>query len=87
LEDTAEGIKDTAERATDSNTYTGSDDRENREFNEPGGKEPMDPKDIASQESTAVNRGQDTEIAQDGKTGSDSPEAQEKYRKKGMTKV
>lgn len=47
----------------------------------------MDPKDIASQEPTAVNRGQDTEITQDGKTGSGGPEAQEKHRKKGMTKV
>jgi hypothetical protein len=38
----------------------------------------MNPEDIASHEPTAVHRGQDTEITQEGQTGTDSPEAQEK---------
>ena len=42
--------------ATDSDTYTGNEDAGNRQFNESGGKEPMNPKDIASHEPTAVKR-------------------------------
>jgi len=87
VEDTGKGIKDTARRATDSDTYTGNEDAGNREYNEPGGKEPMNPEDIASHEPTAVQRDQDTEIREEGQTGTDSPEAQEKFRKKGMTEV
>ena len=57
VKETAEGIKETAEEAIDPNTYTGSDDeRKNREFNEAGGKEPMNPEDIAEHEPTAVKR-------------------------------
>jgi hypothetical protein len=57
LKETAEGIKETAEEAIDPDTYTGSDDeRKNREFNEAGGKEPMNPEDIAEHEPTAVKR-------------------------------
>lgn len=59
-------------------------DSSDRGYNESGGKEPMNPEDIGE---NAVNRGQDTEIASEGQTGTDSPEAQEKYRKKGMTEV
>jgi hypothetical protein len=88
LEDTAEGVKDTAEKITDSDTYTGSDEeKKNREYNQAGGKEPMKPEDIAAHEPTAVKRDQDTEIAEGGQTGTDSPQAQEKYRKKGMTEA
>jgi hypothetical protein len=88
IEDTAEGVKDTAEETFDSDTYRGSEkENQSREYNERGGKEPMNPEDIASHEPTAVTRDQDTEIAQDGQTGTDSSEAQEKYRKKGMTEV
>ena len=47
----------------------------------------MNPKDIPSHEPTAVRRDQDTEIAEGGQTGTDSPEAQGKYRKKGMTET
>ena len=58
VKETAEGIKETAEEAIDPDTYTGSDDeRKNREFNEAGGKEPMNPEDIAEHEPTAVKRG------------------------------
>jgi hypothetical protein len=55
--------------------------------NQSGRKEPMNPEDIASHEPTAVKRDDDTEIASDGKTGTDSPEAREKYRKQGMTET
>jgi hypothetical protein len=59
VEDAAEGVKDTAEEVIDPDTYTGSDDkRENRDYNEAGGKEPMNPEDIASHEPTAVKRDQ-----------------------------
>jgi len=86
VEETAEGVKDTAEEVVDVDTYTGSDDeRENREYNESGSKEPMIPEDIAEHEPTAVKRDQGTDIADEGQTGTDSPEAREKYKKSGMT--
>jgi len=44
----------------------------------------MNPEDI---EQTAVNRGENPEITEEGNTGTDSPEAREKYQKKGMTEV
>jgi uncharacterized phage infection (PIP) family protein YhgE len=85
VEETAEGVKDTAEEV-DADTYTGSDDeRENREYNESGSKEPMNPEGIAEHEPTAVKRDQGTDIADEGQTGTDSPEACEKFKKSGMT--
>jgi gas vesicle protein len=85
VEETAEGVKDTAEEV-DADTYTGSDDeRENREYNESGSKEPMNPEGIAEHEPTAVKRDQGTDIADEGQTGTDSPEAREKFKKSGMT--
>jgi hypothetical protein len=57
VEDTAEGVKDTAEEVVEPDTYTGSEDeRQKRDYNEAGGKEPMNPEDIASHEPTAVKR-------------------------------
>ena len=57
---TAQGVKeavdDTAERVTDSDSYTANEDAGNRQYNESGGKEPMNPEDIASHEPTAVKR-------------------------------
>ena len=89
VKDTAEKITDSAEKVADPDTYTGSDEekeiKENREYNEAGGKEPMNPDDIAGHEPTAVKRDQDTEIAEASQTGTDSPEAREKYKKSGMT--
>jgi hypothetical protein len=89
VKDTAEKITDSAEKVADPDTYTGSDEekeiKENREYNEAGGKEPMNPDDIAGHEPTAVKRDQDTEIAEGSQTGTDSPEAREKYKKSGMT--
>ena len=80
-----EGVKDTAE-VVDADTYTGSDDeRENREYNESGSKEPMIPEGIAEHEPTAVKRDQGTDIADEGQTGTDSPEARKKFKKSGMT--
>jgi hypothetical protein len=82
FEKVKKGVKDAAEK------ITGSDEEkeeEKKEFSEPGGKEPMNPEDIAGHEPTAVKRDEDTDIAEGGQTGTDSPEAREKYRKKGMT--
>ena len=79
-------IEDTAEEVVDPNTYTGSDkERKKREYDQAGGKEPMNPEGIAAHEPTAVRRNEDTNIAEGGQTGTDSPEAREKYKKSGMT--
>jgi hypothetical protein len=86
-EETGEEIEEGVDKVTDSDTYTGNEDTDNREYNKSGGKEPMNPEDIASHEPTAVQRDQDTEISNEGQTRTDSPEAQEKYRKKGMTET
>ncbi len=52
------------------------------------GKDPMSPEEILSHEPTAVKRDpHDQIIAKGGKTGTDTEEAKEMYRKKGMTKV
>lgn len=61
-----------------------SSEEENKNYK---GKDPMSPEKITSHEPTAVNRESDTEIAEGGKTGTDTEEAKEKYRKEGMTKV
>ena len=49
-------VEDSAEKVIDPDTYTGpNNENENRE-NEKGGKEPMNPEDIAKHEPTAVKR-------------------------------
>ena len=79
-------VEDTAKDVVDPDTYTGSDkERERRDYNEAEGKEPMNPENIASHEPTAVKRDQGTDIAEEGQTGTSSPEAREKYKKTGMT--
>jgi hypothetical protein len=50
-------------------------------------KDPMSPENIREHEPTAVQRDNDTEITQEGQAGTGTQEAQEKYRKKGMTEV
>jgi len=56
VEEVKDEVKKAAKKVTDSDTYLGSDDeRENRD-NEPGGKDPMNPEDIAKHEPTAVKR-------------------------------
>lgn len=85
VKETAEATKKGVEKATDSDTYTGIDEeRQSRDYNQAGGKEPMNPDDIGE---GAIDRGQDTEITEEGHKDTDSPEAREKYRKKGMTEV
>lgn len=92
VKDAAEGVKEeveeTTEKVTESDTYSTSDEEtEKGDYKEAGGKEPMNPEDIAAHEPTVVKRDQDTEIAGEGETGTDSPEAREKFRKKGMTET
>ncbi len=51
-------------------------------------KDPMSPEKIVEHEPTAVKRSpNDQEIVEGGHTGADTPEAQEKLRKSGMTKL
>ena len=51
-------------------------------------KDPMSPEKIAEHEPTAVKRNPNNqEIAEGGRTGADTPEAREKLRKSGMTKL
>ncbi len=51
-------------------------------------KDPMSPEKIAEHEPTAVKRNpNDQEIVEGSQTGADTPEAREKLRKSGMTKV
>ena len=51
-------------------------------------KEPMTPAKINAGEPTAVKRDpSDQKITSSGQTGTNTPEAQEEYRKRGMTKV
>jgi hypothetical protein len=51
-------------------------------------KEPMTPAKINQGEPTAVQRdSHDQQITSEGETGTSTPEAQEQYRKRGMTKV
>lgn len=83
VEDTKEEVDETANEK-DSKSYEGAD---NRQYENAGGKDPMDPDDITKHEPTAVKRDQDTEITEEGQTGTDSSEAQDKYRKKGMTEA
>ena len=87
VEKTAEDAKESARVATDTDTYTKSYETDNRDYNKAGGNEPMNPEDIASHEPTAVSRDQDTGITEEGQAGTDSAEAKEKFRKKGMTET
>ncbi|HEX9317878.1 MAG TPA: hypothetical protein VF884_02980 [Nitrososphaeraceae archaeon] len=51
-------------------------------------KDPMSPEKIAEHEPTAVKRNpNDQEIVEGEQTGADTPEAREKLRKSGMTKL
>jgi hypothetical protein len=83
-----------------SNNNTNSDEKEFEEtsgtqknqkkdpLSEYSEKEPMTPAKIKEHEPTAVSRDpNDQTIVSGGQTGTDSPEALEEYRKKGMTKV
>ena len=51
-------------------------------------KEPMTPAPIKKHEPTAVKRDpNDQTIVEEGQTGTDTQEAEEEYKRKGMTKV
>ncbi|HKO65094.1 MAG TPA: hypothetical protein VJU13_07815, partial [Candidatus Nitrosocosmicus sp.] len=51
-------------------------------------KEPMTPARLKVEGPTAVKRDpSDQKITSEGQTGTDSPVAQEEYRKRGMTKI
>ena len=57
-------------------------------YRDESSKDPMSPEKIAEHEPTAVKRNvNDQEIAEGGKTGTETPEAREKLRKSGMTKL
>ena len=56
VEEVKDEVKKAAKKVTDSDTYLGSDEeRENRDI-EAGGKDPMNPEEIAKHEPTAVKR-------------------------------
>ena len=62
-----------------------SSEKKNKNYQ---GKDPMSQEQINSNEPTAVKRDPyDQEIAEGGQTGTNTSEAQERYRKEGMTKV
>ena len=63
VEKTADAFEETADEVTETDTYKRlSEERkntkydENRDYDKSGGKEPMNPEDIASHEPTAVKR-------------------------------
>ncbi|HKX96967.1 MAG TPA: hypothetical protein VJL78_03955 [Candidatus Nitrosocosmicus sp.] len=63
-------------------------DRKSDPLKEYSDKEPMTPAKINAGEPTAVKRDQnDQQITSEGQTGTNSQEAKEEYRKRGMTKV
>ena len=53
---TANKVEDSAEKVADPDTYKGSKDERRYRENEKGGREPMNPEDIAEHEPTAVKR-------------------------------
>ena len=97
--DVADKTKDTLGQSE--NTSVNSTDKEYEEgvagtnknrqsdpLTEYSDKEPMTPAKINAGEPTAVTRDpNDQQITSEGQTGTNTPEAQEEYRKRGMTKV
>jgi hypothetical protein len=97
--DVADKTKDTIDQAE--NTSVNSTDKEYEEgvagtnkkrqsdpLTEFSDKEPMTPAKLNTGEPTAVKRDpSDQKITSEGQTGTDTQEAQEEYRKRGMTKV
>lgn len=62
--------------------------RKNDPLTEYSDKEAMTPAKIKDHEPTAVKRDQnDQEIVESGQTGTNTEEAKEEYKRKGMTKV
>ena len=56
IKETADKVEDSAVKVVDPDTYTGSENEQEHRENERGGNEPMNPKDIAEHEPTAVKR-------------------------------
>jgi hypothetical protein len=63
IDETADAFEETADEVKDSDTYKRLSEEtqstkydENRDYDKSGGKEPMNPEDIASHEPTAVKR-------------------------------
>ncbi len=64
---------------------TSLEENENKKYK---GKDPMSPEEITSHEHTEVKiYPNDQKSAEGLKTGTDTEEAKEKYKKEGMTKV
>ena len=100
--DVADKTKDTIDPSSDANNQSSSGGDRRYEEGGPGtdvsrnddplteyrDKEPMTPAKINAGEPTAVKRDpSDQQITSEGQTGTNTPEAQEEYRKRGMTKV
>ena len=64
-EEAGEEIEEGAEEVTDSETYDATKDENEVIENEEGGKDPMNPDDIAKHEPTAVKRDQNQETTGD----------------------
>jgi hypothetical protein len=63
-------------------------DRKNDPLKDYSEKEAMTPAKIKEHEPTAVKRDpNDQTIVEEGQTGTDTQEAEEEYKRKGMTKV
>ncbi|HYF99834.1 MAG TPA: hypothetical protein VD815_07065 [Candidatus Saccharimonadales bacterium] len=101
--DTTKGVADKAKDTVDSSTQTSSSstgreyeegaagtntNRKSDPLTEYSDKEPMTPAKLNIEGPTAVKRDpNDQKITSEGQTGTNTPEAQEEYRKRGMTKV
>ncbi len=101
--DTTKGVADKAKDTVESSTQTSSSstgreyeegaagtntNRKSDPLTEYSDKEPMTPAKLNVEGPTAVKRDpNDQKITSEGQTGTNTPEAQEEYRKRGMTKV
>lgn len=101
--DTTKDVAGKAKDTVDSSTQTSSSstgreyeegaagtntNRKSDPLTEYSDKEPMTPAKLNIEGPTAVRRDpNDQKITSEGQTGTNTPEAQEEYRKRGMTKV
>ena len=91
--DTLDQPENTSVNSTSNREYEegGAGTNKNRQsdpLTEYSDKEPMTPAKLNAGEPTAVKRDpSDQKITSEGQTGTNTPEAQEEYRKRGMTKV
>ena len=90
--DTLDQSENTSVNSTDKEYEEGvagtNKNRQSDPLTEFSDKEPMTPAKLNTGEPTAVKRDpSDQKITSEGQTGTNTPEAQEEYRKRGMTKV